>query len=283
MHTKILYLLPLMFLFGCSTHKYREISFLPDDLKTPKKEPKLNVFTPKDENAKNLPVLIFVHGGNWNRGDKDTYVLMGRNFAKKGVVAVFPDYTLSPNADYDQMARQVAAAITWTKANISKYKGDPDRIFISGHSAGGHLAALAVMNPKYGVEQGLIKGMILNDAAGLDMAQYLESNPPTEKFQYLSTWSADPKKWQDASPINFLSARTPPIYMYTGRKTFHMIEVGNERFLEQLQKFQPNAKRQFNNKNHFAMVIQYFFKGSNRYPETLEFIEKYAPAKSAHH
>ncbi len=273
MSKRLLLLLPFLFLFGCASHKHREITYLPENLRPKKDEPKLNVFTPKNAKEK-LPVLIFIHGGNWNRGDKDTYVLMGRNFAKKGVVTVIPDYTLSPDADFDEMTKQVAAAIEWTKQNVSRYNGDPEKIFISGHSAGGHLAALAVMNPKYGVAKGLVKGMILNDAAGLDMDQHLSAFPPTEKWDYLKTWSNDKRRWHDASPINFLSDQTPPIYMYTGRKTFDMIALGNDRFLEALKKVQPEAKRQFNNKNHFSMVIQYFFKGSNRYPEALYFIEK---------
>jgi len=269
----VLALAILLLMAGCASEKYRDIAFLPNELKPSKNEPKLNVFTPKDSAAK-VPVIIFIHGGNWNRGDKDTYVLMGRNFAKKGIVAVIPDYSLSPEANYDQMTNEVAAAIAWTKANIEKYNGDANRVFLMGHSAGGHLAALAVMNPKYGVEPGLIKGLILNDAAGLDIKQHLEQFPPGKKYDYAKTWSNDPDIWKTASPIYYLNAGTPPIYMYTGRKTFDMIALGNERFLAELQKVQPNAKRQFNNKNHFSMVIQYFFGKSNRFRETIDFIEK---------
>ena len=260
--------------FGCASVKFRDLSFLPDHLKKQNKEPKLNVFMPKDASAKNFPVLIFIHGGNWNRGDKDIYVLMGRNFAKKGVVAVIPDYTLSPDANYDRMAREVAAAIEWTKQNITKYKGDPDRVFLSGHSAGGHLAALAVMNPKYGIRESTIRGLVLNDAAGLDIKQHLEQFPPGKKYSYSNTWTNDPENWKDASPIYFLNSKTPPIYMYTGRKTFDMIELGNDRFLQELHKVQPGAVRQFNNKNHFSMIIQYFFSGSNRFEEMLDFMKK---------
>ncbi|RZJ67635.1 MAG: alpha/beta hydrolase [Flavobacterium sp.] len=265
---------------GCASHKIRDISYLPSDLKTQKKEPKLNIFLPYDKQTKKLSVVIFVHGGNWNSGDKDTYVLMGRNFAKKGIIAIIPDYTLSPDADYDQMTRQVAAAIIWTRDNAFRYEIDPKQIYVSGHSAGGHLAALAVMNPKYGIPDGTVAGLILNDAAGLDMKQHLEFDPPTDSHDYLATWGNDPEKWHDASPIYFIGKQTPPILMYTGKNTFEMIRKGNQRFLDELRKFQPDVQPIIIKKNHFSMVIQYFFGRSRRYPEALDFIAKNAPKGS---
>lgn len=276
MKNLILFLAALCFA-SCSSLKIRDVSYLPNELKPVKNEPKLNIFLPYDKQNKKLPVVIFVHGGNWNSGDKDTYVLMGRKFAKKGIVCIIPDYTLSPEADYDRMTREVAAAILWTRDNAFRYEIDPKQIFVSGHSAGGHLAALAVMNPKYGIPDGTVAGLILNDAAGLDIAQYLKVDPPTESHDYISTWTNDPEKWRDASPIYFVGPKTPPILMYTGKNTFDMIKIGNKRFLDELHKFQPNVEPIIIKKNHFSMVIQYFFGRSKRYPETLKFIQENSP------
>jgi acetyl esterase/lipase len=58
-----------------------------------------------------------LHGGYWNSGRKGTYDLLGRNFARKGVVTVIPDYTLSPTASYDEMTKEIAAVIKWVQAN----------------------------------------------------------------------------------------------------------------------------------------------------------------------
>jgi hypothetical protein len=63
------------------------------------------------------------------------------------------------------------------------------------------------MNPKYGIDPKSISGIILNDAAGLDMKHYLEENPPTA-HNYITTWTSSPFKWQDASPIYFLDKNT---------------------------------------------------------------------------
>ena len=257
-------------LIGCKpTAVYKDISFTKNNAG---KEVKLNIFTPKKTDRK-YPVLIFVHGGNWNTGNKNTYNLMGKNFARKNIIAVIPDYTLSPNADVDQMTKEVAAAIQFAKENAQKYSGDSQNIFVSGHSAGGQLAASAVMNPKYQIPENTVSGIILIDAAGIDMKNYLEKNPPTSESNYDVTWSKDPQKWKEASPIYFINEKTPPFLIYVGEKTYPSIKVANENFLEALRPFQPNVKPVFINKKHIPMVVQYFFPWSKRFDETLEFIK----------
>lgn len=169
-----LFIVISLILTSCAAKKFKDISYISQPIPTIEVAPKLNVFTPRKTSTEKLPVLIFMHGGNWNSGSKDTYGFYGRNFAKKGVVTVIPDYTLSPQANYDDMAQQTAQAIEWTQAHIEEYNGDPENIYLTGHSAGGHLVALACMNPKYGIDPGSISGIILNDSGGLDMYNYLQ-------------------------------------------------------------------------------------------------------------
>ena len=269
----ILTLLGLTFSTGCSSKKIKDKSFLTAAVVDSAVLPKLNIFEPTNKSV-SAPVLIFIHGGNWNSGNKDTYNLLGRNFARKGVVTVIPDYTLSPKANYDDMAKEVAAVIKWVQANIKSYHGDVNQIYVTGHSAGGHLAALAVMNPKYGIDEKSIAGIILNDAAGLDMNNYLEQYPPTTKDDYLATWTADPAKWKDASPIYFLNKNTPPFLIYVGDKTYPSITVANDRFLKALKPFQPSVELIHIDKKHVPMVTQYFWPYSDRFQETIDFIRK---------
>lgn len=258
---------------GCATKKITDIDYLSQPVSKTTGLPKLNIFTPKKNNKTPLPVLIFVHGGNWNSGNKGTYGFYGRNFAKKGVITVIPDYTLSPNATYDEMAKEVAAVIAWTKKNIAQYGGNASQVFVTGHSAGGHLAALAVMNPKYNVAPNTIAGIILNDAAALDMKHYLEQYPPTDSQDYSTTWTTDAAKWQDASPVYFIDKNTPPLMIYVGSRTFHSIKVANERFVEKLKPYQPDAELIMINKSHIPMMLQYFWPWNNRYDETINFIK----------
>ena len=267
---KLLFL-SILFLSSCASKKYKNINFLTAENSV--KQPSLNVFVPRKSKLVNNPVLIFVHGGNWNSGDKKLYGFIGRNFAKKGITTITVGYTLSPKANYDDMAKEIAKSVQWTKDNIAKYNGNPDEIYLTGHSAGGHLIALVGTNPKYLKDKSIIKGIILNDAAGLDMKHYLEQFPPTSNDDYLTTWTNNPKEWENASPIYFLDQMSPPFMIYTGSKTYQSIKVSNERFLKELHKFQPNVKPIVLNKTHIPMVLQYFFPWNKRFDEIVGFMK----------
>ncbi len=256
------------FLSSCSSRKFKDVTY------NIKQERKLNIFIPRKASKEPMPVLIFVHGGNWNSGNKNFYGFIGRNFAKKGVITVIPSYTLSPNANYDQMTSEIAAAILWTKENIKDYNGDPSKVYVTGHSAGGHLVALATLNPKYKVPIGTVSGVILNDAAGLDMKHYLENYPPTNEDDYLATWTNNPDEWQNASPIYFLNDDAPPFMIYVGTKTYPSIKVANDRFLKELHKYHPKVKPIYLKKKHIPMVLQYIWPWSDRFDEISDFMRK---------
>ena len=83
------------------------ISYLNNSIAIVESFPKLDVFQPRK--SENNPVVIFIHGGYWDEGKKGIYKFLGRNFAKKGVLTVIPNYTLSPKGNYDTMAKEVAA------------------------------------------------------------------------------------------------------------------------------------------------------------------------------
>lgn len=262
-----------VFLFsGCASTKTKDISYLGSKQIVKGATPRLNVFSPKK--GEGFPVVIFVHGGNWNAGNKNIYHLMGRNFGRKDVVTVIPSYTLSPKGNFDTMAQEIAEAVNWTKNNIKEFGGDPDRIYLMGHSAGGHLVALITTNPKYLEDLSVIKGTILNDAAGLDMITYLQDYPPTSEDNYDKTWTKDPGQWLEASPMYFLDKNTPPFLAYLGTKTYPSIEKQNIVFMKELRKFQPEVKQIILKKTHVPMVTQFFKPWSNRYDEILEFMGK---------
>ena len=263
--------LTLLFFTSCASIKHEDVIYGKSDSG---EDIKLNVFVPKNSDSKKLQVLIFVHGGNWNSGNKNTYGFFGRNFAKKDVVTVIPAYTLSPKANVNEMTTEIATAIKWVQNNIKDFKGDKDQIFLTGHSAGGQIVANAVLNPKFGIDETSIAGIILNDAAGIDMKDYLEKNPPTEVDNYLSTWSKNPENWYQASPINFLDKNSPPFLIYVGEKTYSSIKVANEHFLEKLHQFQPNVQPIFINKKHVPMILQYALPWNDRSSEIVEFMKK---------
>jgi arylformamidase len=272
LHPFISLILIMTICSSCAVKKFKNL-----DYKAPvindAPAPTLNVFQKKKVNSLQ-PVLIFIYGGNWNSGRKEIYNYIGRNFARRGVTLVMPDYTKSPVANYDDMTRQIAQCIQWTKSNIADYGGDPDNIYLTGHSAGGHLGALAVMNPSYGVAQNDVAGIILNDAAGLDMFSYLKEHPPTTTSNYLSTWTDDPAQWKNASPYYFINSDMPAFKMYVGTKTYKSIDVGNSAFAKAAQNYQPELHIEYLDKKHVPMVTHLFWPWSSRYDEISAFMKR---------
>ena len=273
MRILILALLLSLVMISCGVKKYSNINYLSNNSTSVENSPSLNVFSPKSAKFQNTPVLLFVHGGNWNSGKKELYNFYGKNFAKKGITTVIVGYTLSPEANYKQMTSEIAEAIKWTQKHISQYNGDPKKLYLTGHSAGGHLVALAAMDANFGIKPGSISGIILNDAAGLDMHNYLQQYPPTTTDNYLSTWTSDSETWKQASPIFYISENTPKIMMYLGEKTYPSITVANKRFLEAIKPFQPNLEPILLDKKHIPMMTQFIWPWNNRYQEMIDFMK----------
>lgn len=117
------------------------------------------------EGKTNLPVMVFIHGGGWQKGSKEAVANVARALAEKNIVTVVINYRLSPSHDHPDQVMDAARAFAWTYNNIKDYGGDPGRIFVGGHSAGAHLAALLVLDPsylkKFNVPDGTIYGSVL--------------------------------------------------------------------------------------------------------------------------
>jgi arylformamidase len=102
---------------------------------------RLDVFPPRGS-ATAAPVHVFIHGGYWHRLDKADFSFVARAFPE--AVTVVVNYALVPSVDLDELVRQVRASIAWVHANARTFGGDPARITVSGHSAGGHLVAMVL-------------------------------------------------------------------------------------------------------------------------------------------
>lgn len=111
---------------------------------------KLIIYGPADGMSdKPRPVLLFVHGGSWNKGNPEDYGFIGRAFVPEGFVVVLAGYRLHPEAVYPAMLEDTAAAIAWTRANIAQYGGDPDRLVLAGHSAGAYNVVMTALEGRW--------------------------------------------------------------------------------------------------------------------------------------
>jgi arylformamidase len=105
---------------------------------------KLDIFMPKggSESGGPFPIRMFFHGGFWMSRDKEDSRFVVRGQVEAGAVVISVEYALIPAVDMTELLRQCRAAVAWTWNNADGFKGDPDRLFVSGHSAGGHIAAM---------------------------------------------------------------------------------------------------------------------------------------------
>jgi acetyl esterase/lipase len=242
--------------------------------KTTKQE--LNIFAPRKHTSLK-DVLIFVHGGGWDSGKKSLYSFFGSRMGRKGAVVVILDYPLSPKATYSGMATSIAKGVQWVSRNIERYGGNPKKIFISGHSAGGHLAALVAIRNEYFDSLKIknpIRGVVLIDAAGLDMYGYLQEEKFPDDHSYLSTFTHDPEQWKEASPLYHLHPNMPPMLIYRGEKTYPSISKSTEKFIKALKEYDRQPRYHvLKSKKHVRMMTQFFRPRNQRYDEIIEFMK----------
>ncbi len=164
------------------------------------KKHQLDLYLPKEK--KDFPVLMFVHGGAWRSGDRALYGALGQTFAKAGFGTACISYRLSPAVKHPAHIEDVARAFAWLHGNIAKQGGDPKRLFIGGHSAGGHLVALLALNEKY-LQAHKLSGKDLAGVIPLSGVHRVIGN-------MFSAFGPELAGWKDASPIEHVRADTPP-------------------------------------------------------------------------
>ncbi|MBW0144257.1 alpha/beta hydrolase [Sphingomicrobium clamense] len=172
---------------------------------------RLDLWAPKKPGHDPLKVVIFFYGGGWVVGERGEFGYVGRALAQRGFLSVMPDYRLAPHARFPDFIHDGAQALKWVSENITTFGGDPDKIAIAGHSAGGHLAALLALDPRYLEGEGL-------DPAIIKAAALLST--PTNFYPFIDPRAikafGDHEPHTDTQPINFARADAPPILLQTG-------------------------------------------------------------------
>ncbi len=163
--------------------------------------------------TKPLPVILFIHGGGWHEGSPDDYTFAARGLVPEGFVVGLVGYRLYPDSRFPDMLEDTADAVEWAVQNIAKYGGDPDSIYIAGHSAGAYNAVMAAVDPQWLGRKGLapdtIKGAI--GLAGPYDFYPFDSDSTVNSFGD----AADP---QTTQPVNFIDRDAPPLLLMTGEQ-----------------------------------------------------------------
>ena len=171
----------------------------------------LDVYAP--DNAKNLPVVFWIHGGGWQVGDKTLVQIKPKAFVDKGFVFVATNYRLLPNVDMETIVRDVAKSMHWVNDHIAEFGGDPKRVLVMGHSAGAQLAALICTDDRYLKAEGLslsnIKGCVPVDGDTYDVPAIIETaetrrrvhGQPQVKMGHREKFGNDPAKHRNFSAV----------------------------------------------------------------------------------
>jgi len=168
----------------------------------------LDVYAPRM--AVERPVVIFWYGGSWIEGNKDEYRFVGTALANQGFVAVLPDYRLYPEVTFPAFDEDGARAVAWVEEHIREFGGDPNRIVLMGHSAGGHTAAFLAFNhaflERFGASSRNIVGLI-----GLSGTYVFV--PDTDELRAAFPPPYTVSDWQ---PIRFVDSRAPATLLLHG-------------------------------------------------------------------
>lgn len=157
-----------------------------------------------------LPVVVFWYGGGWAKGDRASYAFAGRALAKAGFLVVIPDYRKVPQVRFPAFLDDGAEALAWVQANVARYRGDPARVAVMGHSAGAYQAVMLALDAKRLAAAGVAPGFV---KAGVGLSGPYDFHPFTSD-RAVAAMSQWPRP-EETQPITFARADAPPLLLVT--------------------------------------------------------------------
>lgn len=171
------------------------------------------------------PVVVFFYGGRWKQGRRQLYQPMARALARHGLVVAVPDYRLYPQVRFPGFVEDAAAAVDWVFTHASEWEGDGSRVFLAGHSAGAHIAALLALDGRY---------LGLHGRSPADLAGMVGLAGPYDFLPFrdedLKEIFAPVEQYPASQPINFVDGRNPPLLLLHGSKD-KIVGPGNSKRL----------------------------------------------------
>ena len=229
------------------------------------KKQRLDLYLPEKQ-KKPFPVLMWIHGGGWKIGDRKMYKEIGRRFAEEGIGCAVISYRLTPEVVHPAHVEDCAAAFDWLRDHVAEHGGDPERLFVAGQSAGGHLTALLTLNTEYlgarDVPQDAIKGAI--PMSGIYSIPAIKRDLPGMKM-FKDAFGSDADTCKGASPVEFVENAGPPLLVITeadesgggeGVPASKLVRESTERFQKALEKaeFKRATFLDARDRNHITIV-----------------------------
>ncbi|WP_417506607.1 alpha/beta hydrolase [Marinomonas gallaica] len=175
-------------------------------------EQTLDIYTPQQETGQRHPVIVFFYGGSWQDGHKEMYPFVAKPFVDRGYIVVIPDYRKYPQVKFPSFVEDGADAIVWTLNNIGSFQGNPDNLFVMGHSAGAQIGALISADEQYLSRKGH-SNQSIKAFAGL-------SGPydfiPMEED--LKDIFGPPERYPQMTVTTFIDGNEPPMLLMWGEE-----------------------------------------------------------------
>ncbi len=170
---------------------------------------KLDIYRP--DTSTKLPVIVFFYGGSWKTGSKAMYPFVAATLARQGAVVIVPDYRLYPQVRFPAFLADSADATAWTFAHLDRFGGDPQRVFLMGHSAGAYNALMLALNPHYLAAAGTSRDRL---AGAIGLAGPYNFKPLDEPD--VSDVFAPVGNEPPGQVITFADAHAPPLLLLAG-------------------------------------------------------------------
>jgi arylformamidase len=205
---------------------------------------RLDVYAPTE--GKDHPVVVWIHGGGWQGGDKKDVQKKPQAFVDKGFVFVSINYRLLPDVTIKQMGEDVAKAIKWTHDHAKDYGGDPKTFFVMGHSAGAQLAALVCTDERYlkaeGLSLALIKGCVPVDGDTYDVPLQIQTVEQKRAEAYKKKFG-DAESQKDLSPVTHVAkGKNIPPFVILHVAEHPETKAQSQRLAKALQEVAVSAK-----------------------------------------
>lgn len=197
------------------------------------------------------PVVVFFYGGNWVSGQRDDYAFIGRALAARGIVTVVADYRLYPQVRYPDFLTDAAQAVAWARRHAAQYGGDPQRLFVMGHSAGAYNAAMVALDPRWLAAQGMTPAVLrgwIGLAGPYDFLP-IENTTTRPVFHF-------PDTPPDSQPIRHVSPQSPPALLIAARSDDLVDPQRNTGHLAQALRAQqvPVQERYYDRVSHTTLI-----------------------------
>ena len=171
----------------------------------------LDVYVPEMAAAAPRPVVVFWHGGHWRYGDKADYRFVGAALAESGYVALVANYRHYPQVKMAGFMHDAALAACWAAAHAGEFGGAATQLYLMGHSAGAHLAALLSLDPRYFAAAGKLAPAIAGVIGLSGPYDFLPLIEPDVQDMF-----GPPHLYPQSQPINFVRADAPPMLLVHG-------------------------------------------------------------------